>query len=86
MSGEGAMDEANWDKVIIGFEFEVPSVVLWECMISAMRSSTAHFKAMESAKPNMYFHISAWPLRLASISVASCISIYRVLLKEVLIV
>ena len=85
MSGDGAMHEANWDKAIIGFEFEAPSLGLWECMISAMRSSTAHFKAMESAKPNIYFHISAWPLRLASISGSSCISIYRVLLKEVLI-
>ncbi|KAF7821946.1 serine/threonine-protein phosphatase 7 long form-like protein [Senna tora] len=53
-SGEGASERvaASWDKVI------GPP---WRCMMSGIPNSTADFKAMESAKLNMYFHISAWP-------------------------
>ncbi|KAF3443875.1 hypothetical protein FNV43_RR13565 [Rhamnella rubrinervis] len=51
--------ETNLDKVI------GPA---WEFMMSAMRSSTAHFNAMEVAKADMCFKISAWPLKDASTS------------------
>ncbi|KAJ0089380.1 hypothetical protein Patl1_32085 [Pistacia atlantica] len=65
MFGEGeAIDEAIWVKV---------TGPLFEFIMSAMQSSTAHFNAIESAKLKMCCHISAWSLSddASGVSIAS---------------